>query len=186
MIIISILRISNSRHDGAWDYSWEYLMVFMQSCIAITMAAVAAFRSVFVESKRRHTEEEARLHDVQATPDMVQQPRRLRDHIRGLRERAREDEAVDANMTQRSGYLPKAKLEGPKMKGVLTFMNNNYGRSTQQSSTTDTEFGSGSLKSTTPPVSTTQSSNGPKSSFSEYNYLDSWDDSTKASSAGRS
>ncbi|KAF2867538.1 hypothetical protein BDV95DRAFT_446102, partial [Massariosphaeria phaeospora] len=58
MIIAGILRMSAAYHGGYWDLTWQYLLLYLESCVAITMASVSAFRSVFVEQKRRREQDQ--------------------------------------------------------------------------------------------------------------------------------
>ncbi|KAF2726577.1 hypothetical protein EJ04DRAFT_557902 [Polyplosphaeria fusca] len=57
MITTSTLRFAAGYFHGKCDLSWHFLTLFLQSCVAVIMACVAAFRSFFVEQRRRRDEE---------------------------------------------------------------------------------------------------------------------------------
>jgi hypothetical protein len=118
-----------SRWRNHNDLTTEYLILYLEACIAVLMACIAAFRSVFVENKRRKREEQVRLNDVAGRGDLPQRPDNFRGRIQRMRAKAKEDADLESTIAENKSYLPRAKLEGPKLKGVLTFMNNLGSRS---------------------------------------------------------
>ncbi|KAF9734790.1 hypothetical protein PMIN06_000743 [Paraphaeosphaeria minitans] len=129
MIATGITRMALSRFKGHDDYTSEYLILYLEACIAVLMACIAAFRSVFVETRRREQEEQHRLHDVDGNGGLGRRPDNLRGRIHQMRAKANEDADLQASISGNRSYLPRAKLEGPKLSGVLTFINSFGGRS---------------------------------------------------------
>ncbi|MCJ1240679.1 hypothetical protein MMC14_008683 [Varicellaria rhodocarpa] len=48
MIAIAITRVSGIHYHGSFDNSWIYFWQQLESCAAVTMGSMTAFRSVFV------------------------------------------------------------------------------------------------------------------------------------------
>lgn len=138
MIATGITRMALTRWKGHDDYTSEYLVLYLEACIAVLMACIAAFRSVFVEKKRR-AQEQHMLHHVAGNGDVVRRPDNLRGRIRQMRERANEDTDLQTSVTSNKSYLPRAKLDGPKLSGVLTFFNSLGSRSHSENSKSRSE-----------------------------------------------
>ncbi|KAH8650378.1 hypothetical protein BGZ60DRAFT_437137 [Tricladium varicosporioides] len=69
MIILAVIRPPLSRYHGSGDTATLYILLYVESCIAITMAAVAAYRAVFVEYNR---------HQEQARQEALDHQQRMR------------------------------------------------------------------------------------------------------------
>ncbi|KAH8702825.1 hypothetical protein GQ44DRAFT_831736 [Phaeosphaeriaceae sp. PMI808] len=124
MIITSVIRMAMTRFKGHNDYTSEYLILYLQACIAVLMACIAASRSVFVEHKRQVQEEQVRLHDLAGPADLPQRPKNLRSHIQRMRAKAKDDTEHQTSLAGRAKFLPKMRTDGPKLTGVSTFINN--------------------------------------------------------------
>jgi len=116
-MIVGILRMTMAHHDGFWDTAWQFLVMYLESCIAVTMASVAAFRSIFVERQRRRQQSD------QLQPDAPVDNLRVR--IAKWRAQAREDARAEGGgrepaATHRS-FLPRFRFEGPGLKGLAEF-----------------------------------------------------------------
>lgn len=51
MIIVAIIRVSGLHYRGKFDNTWIFLWQQVESCVAVTMLSLTAFRSVFVAGK---------------------------------------------------------------------------------------------------------------------------------------
>jgi hypothetical protein len=133
MIIVTITRAAASYHDGYWDLTWEILVLYLESCIAIVMASVVAFRSVFVEKSRRR--ERTRI-QMLSSPDDVEMPRRpenLSGRSRHVRERVKEDVGNEGLTNGRIGYLARTIREESKTKGLWTIIDDHVSQTRNDS-----------------------------------------------------
>ncbi|KAJ4354240.1 uncharacterized protein N0V89_005974 [Didymosphaeria variabile] len=146
MIATTITRMALTRFRGHDDYTSEYLILYLEACIAVLMACIAAFRSVFVENKRRGQEEQHGLHNLAGNGEGPRRPENLRGRIQQMRAKANEDAHLQASMSGTRSYLPRAKLDGPKLSGVLTFINS-LGSRSQSAKSTSSQSRSGALSS---------------------------------------
>lgn len=146
MIATGIIRMALTRFEGHDDYTSEYLILYLEACIAVLMACMAAFRSVFVETKRRKQEEQHRLHDVAGDGGVGRRPDNLRGRIQQMRARADEDTDLQSSASGNRNYLPRAKLDGPRLSGVLTFINS-LGSRSQSAKSASSKSRSGALSS---------------------------------------
>ena len=51
MIIVAIIRVSGLHYRGTFDNTWIFLLQQVESCVAVTMLSLTAFRSVFVAGR---------------------------------------------------------------------------------------------------------------------------------------
>lgn len=51
MIIVAIIRVSGLHYHGTIDNTWIFLWQQVESCVAVTMLSLTAFRSVFVAGR---------------------------------------------------------------------------------------------------------------------------------------
>ncbi|KAF2470517.1 uncharacterized protein BDR25DRAFT_303960 [Lindgomyces ingoldianus] len=128
MVAITITRTAVAYHNNRWDMTWEYLILYLESCIAIIMASATAFRTVFVEHRRRREQDRLPLRDL------PQQPQNLRGRIGRMRARAKENEDFDETVEGDATYLPRSRSEGGKINGLLTFINSYGSRSRTENS----------------------------------------------------
>ena len=55
MVIVTIVRVSGLRNGSNLDPVWDFYWQVVESCIAITMVSLTAFRSFFVQERIRRT-----------------------------------------------------------------------------------------------------------------------------------
>ena len=55
MVIVTIARVSGLRNGSNLDPVWDFYWQVVESCIAITMVSLTAFRSFFVQERSRRT-----------------------------------------------------------------------------------------------------------------------------------
>ena len=51
MIVVAIIRVSGLHYHGKFDNTWIFLWQQVESCVAVTMLSLTAFRSFFVASR---------------------------------------------------------------------------------------------------------------------------------------
>jgi hypothetical protein len=51
MIIVAIVRSLGLRYHNTFDYTWLAMWQQIESCVAVTMLSLTAFRSIFVSTK---------------------------------------------------------------------------------------------------------------------------------------
>lgn len=54
MIVIAIVRVTRFSHDGGIDVVWQILWQTLESCVALLMISITAFRSIFVSQRNRN------------------------------------------------------------------------------------------------------------------------------------
>ncbi|KAF2012755.1 hypothetical protein BU24DRAFT_412086 [Aaosphaeria arxii CBS 175.79] len=119
MVVLAIVRLSLSRYKGWGDLATQYILLFIEACVAITMASVAAYRAVFVEHSRQRDREE------QALPE---EQRRVH-HINGKHFQLKEipADSLSGRVKQlrqdhEGRYLERPKTGGPNLSTVLSFV----------------------------------------------------------------
>ena len=55
MVIVTIVRVSGLRNGANLDPVWDFYWQVVESCIAIIMVSLTAFRSLFVQERNRRT-----------------------------------------------------------------------------------------------------------------------------------
>lgn len=96
MIIVAIIRISGLHYHGTFDNTWIFLWQQVESCVAVTMISLTAFRLVFVaNASRRRLKKEV-------SPWLPSTPNVFRSHKR----HASDDQVLD-ELT-----IPSATLTG--------------------------------------------------------------------------
>ncbi|KAF2866131.1 hypothetical protein BDV95DRAFT_623236 [Massariosphaeria phaeospora] len=132
MIAVSLLRCGLSFYRGWGDLPTQYMLYYLEACIAITMAAIASYRAVFVERTRRQELVQQRLRSPEETPDTI------RARVRKLRKAAHESDLEETRNAPRS-YIPRQKYIGSRL-GGLTFLRGTQ-NSTDLDSLSATELG---------------------------------------------
>lgn len=85
MIIVAIIRIGGLHYHGAFDNTWIFLWQQVESCVAVAMVSLTAFRSVFVANASR------RLGKKEVSPWLPYTPKVFRSH----RKHASDEQALD-------------------------------------------------------------------------------------------
>jgi hypothetical protein len=149
MVITALIRMCLSRYRGWGDLTMQYLLIYIEACIAIIMSSIAAYRAVFVEqSKRREIAQQREIGEQERMRRLgernfeVQAPPvdGFRDHIRRLRrEHSGSDTSSDGSTTPRTrtNFLTRPSPGNAKLVTLLSMIRA-IGRTRQESSTVST------------------------------------------------
>jgi hypothetical protein len=123
MAIIAIVRVSRIHGVAGIDIVWEIYWQTMEGCVAVLMASITAFRSIFVSNGRR----KARENKWTPSYSWVQRAKQ--------RQKTRESKESDVREDQHH-YIPRALLTG-----MRTFIRE-HGRTAEGtiSTSSDTRF----------------------------------------------
>ena len=144
MIIMALIRAVLSRYRGWGDLSIQYLLLYVEGCVAISMGSIAAYRSVFVErSKQRELEAQKALEQARALqldgrnlrlPDIPADT--IKGRVRQLRHMHNGSDVLGD--TQDSGtYIPRPRTGGAKLDTVRSFIRKIGSAGSKQTSNLD-------------------------------------------------
>lgn len=141
MVVTSLIRAVLSRHRGWGDLTMQYLLIYIEACVAISMASIAAYRAVFVERNKQKEMEAQRALDQQQVHHIDGRNFQLQEipantfkgRIRQLRQMHNGSDISDGTHISGTAYLDQPRTGGPKLSTVLSFIRG-VGRTRQESS----------------------------------------------------
>ncbi len=106
MIIIAIIRVAGLHYQGKFDNTWIFLWQHVESCIAVTMLSLTAFRSIFVSTKPNRSPNKAR-------PWVPSTSRLLRRYKKSTSDEKRLDDLTipSATLTGMSAVMYRTKVD---------------------------------------------------------------------------
>lgn len=113
---MSLIRVCLSRYRGWGDLGTQYMLYHVEASIAVTMAAVASYRAVFVERSKRQEEEKQQLQ----FHSPGESPHTLRGKVRKMRKEAYDTE-LEFSTNGPKSYLAFPRHIGTKL-GVMTYI----------------------------------------------------------------
>ncbi|KAJ8126909.1 hypothetical protein O1611_g6729 [Lasiodiplodia mahajangana] len=128
MAILAIVRISGFYYKGLEDDIWEFFWQQTEGAVAVMMASITAFRTLFVKRKGDGRAE---------TPEDVSHSNKFRRFLAHFKALAREQPEEKPTSTSPAPKLPK--VPSPILTGLRTFIrkNNRNGTSLPSFATTD-------------------------------------------------
>lgn len=117
MAICAIVRISGFHYKGVEDDTWEFFWQHTEGAVAVMMASITAFRTLFV----KHTDS---VDDTTSRTPVESLLNRLFRRFQSLA-RAQPGEKPTSSPTETRPILKLPKLPSPVFTGMRTFVRNN-------------------------------------------------------------
>lgn len=127
MVIFAIVRISRISDPGGINMVWQVLWQALEGCIALLMASITAFRSIFVSQEIRERDQKRWAPSY----SWIQRAKQ--------RKASKEVDDISNSDDQRLPSIPQATFT--KMKDYVQGYGHHHGTSTDGSTTPDPETG---------------------------------------------
>lgn len=134
MVITALIRVLLSRWKGWGDLTLTYLLMYIEACIAVIMASLAAYRAVFVEhSKQRDSErqqiqyQENRIHHINGRKYMLKEipDDSFKGRLKQIRQQQNESDTLDVTYVSRdepAGLLARPRTGNAAMNTMISFI----------------------------------------------------------------